>query len=124
MNKEELDQEVRPCLRVLEMYVRRLNSLIANGTGALTKLTDGSNTSVLNECVMLNDDYKEFMGPTLRPMINKMHKAFWKNAKFNVEQSRKEQEAALMSRMPKAIKPRKKKPTKEVESVWESVPSV
>lgn len=77
MNKEQLQQEVGTTLNQIEAFTRALNNLVQSGRGSLNRVTDGSNTSVINDCILLLERHPDLMGAKLKPMVNKLHKAYW-----------------------------------------------
>jgi hypothetical protein len=102
MNRDQLKTEVEPCLAKLDTLQRQLVQVLTLTRSTLTVPTaDGSNRSVMKALADLKANPE--CPANIKPILNKMHKAFHRNAEFNLEESVRERREELEELKPAAF---------------------
>jgi hypothetical protein len=107
MDRNKMKTEVEPQIKVLEDLQKQVASVLTN-----VKLTvaqgsaTGTNTCAIESIMALSSN--PLCPTTLKPVLNRMHKALWKNAEYNMlEQTRAQREELALS-MPAQFRSKRK----------------
>ena len=114
MNKEQLRLEVNPQIKVLEDVQRDIAAVLV----AVKPTVNNDNASGHNTCAMeavLRLSQNPACPANLKPVLNKMHKALYKNASFNLQETIREKSDELKALMPGQMKPKKRAKEDSVE---------
>jgi len=112
MNRAQLKDETAASIAKLDTLVKQLTAVVDLSRRSLEG-GDGTNQSVMKSLTILKDN-PDFPA-ALKPTLNKLHKAFYRNAEFNLEESVRERRQELDALKPAALQSKRGKAEDETE---------
>ena len=107
MNSAQLKAELYPYIKTFETLQYELGKVLGTVKATVNAVNaSGDNTVAMEDVIRLLNN--PTCPQTLKPILNRIHKALWKNAQFNLQESIREKTEELAAMMPGQMKPRKR----------------